>query len=127
MLRYQFHHLTDAHVVSVLHHMRAAILRDERDGLAHVDALLRQYGVDPATLPIPRKVPKHFKRGTLRRGILDALRSGPLTAAQIAAVVAPDLPRQAARARVSGALSDMKAAGWVRLEGMAGRYKWRLA
>ena len=121
----QFRPLTDKHVVSVLHHVRSVIVREERAGLAHVDALLWQYGVDPETLPIVRKVPKHFKRGALRRAILDALRAGPLTGPEVAERVGDGLPPLLARRRAYSALRDMRSAGLVvheqRLWGLASR------
>ena len=122
MPRRQFRPVTDAHVLSVLHHVRSVIVREERAGLAHVDALLWQYGVDPETLPIVRKVPKHFKRGALRRAIMDALRAGPLTGPEVAAKVADGLPPPLARRRAYSALRDMRAAGLVMHDGRL----WRL-
>ena len=109
----RFYPVTDAHIVSILHHVRSVIVREEREGLAHVDALLWQYGVDPETLPIVRKVPKHFKRGALRRAIMDALRAGPMTGPEVAEKVGDGLPPLLARRRAYSALRDMRAAGLV--------------
>ena len=100
-------------MVSALHFMRCRIIRDGDSGLVHVDALLRQLGVDPDTLPIPKKRDKHFKRNELRRAVLDVLRDGPLSGAEIADRVRGDLDPKAAYRRTYQALSGMKKAGLV--------------
>jgi hypothetical protein len=41
--------MLDKTVTSALLHLRAQIIRDRLDGLDHVNALLVQRGVDPAT------------------------------------------------------------------------------
>ena len=122
MARYYFRPIADKSVVSVLHYVRCVIVREEREGVEHVDALLRMYGVDPASLPIPRKVERHFGRSELRRAILAALRSGPLTGAEIAERVRGSLDYRACYKRTYIALAAMQADGVV---GRAGRV-WRL-
>lgn len=82
-----------------------------------MDALLRQLGVEPEALPMPRKVVKRFKRGELRRAICVALRDGPLTGAQITDKVRGDMAYADVYRRVYGALDQMKAAGLVNHEG----------
>ncbi len=127
MPRSYFRPVTDAHVVSILHFVRSVVVREEREGVEHVDALLRMWGVDPASLPIPAKRPKHFKRSGLRRAILDALRSGPLTGAELAARVGDGLEPKAAYKRTYAALNKMQAAGLVSRAERMGRSVWRLA
>ena len=114
MPRAYFRPVTDAHVVSILHYVRSVLVRDEREGVEHVDALLRAWGTDPDTLPIPLKRPKHFKRSGLRRAILATLLSGPLTGAELAAKVGDGLEPKAAYKRTYAALHKMQAAGLVR-------------
>lgn len=117
MTRYYYRPWKDDSLISALHFLRCRIVREGEPGLDHVDALLRQLSVDPEILPIPDKRPKHFKRGELRRAILDALRDGPQTGAQIAERVGGGLDAKAAYKRTYAALHKMKAAGMVRHEG----------
>lgn len=116
MPRYYFRPIKDETIIATLHHLRCIIVRDGQPGLDHVDALLRQLGADPDTLPMPRKVPHHFARGELRARILDVLRNGPLTGAEIAERVRGDLPYADAYKRTYQALTKMKARGMVRHE-----------
>jgi hypothetical protein len=82
--RHFFRPMKDATVTGVLHNLRCAILRDGLDGLEHVDALLRLRGVDPDSLRMYAKRPKHFGRGKLRCAVLEALRDGPMRGRDIA-------------------------------------------
>lgn len=100
-------------ITSVLHYLRQEAVREGLDGLRHVDALLRARGVDPETLVVPRKTPKAFARGELQKAILEALRGGPLTGAEIAAVVRGNLAHADAYKRVYIALNRMKGRGMV--------------
>ena len=117
MTRYYYRPWKDESIVSALHVLRLRIVREDADGLDHVDALLRQLGVEPETLPMPRKTPKAFKRGELQRAVMAALRDGPLTGAEIAEKVRGDIPYQDAYKRVYGTLARMKGRGRVRREG----------
>jgi len=83
MTRYYFRPIKAETVVSVLHYLRVVAVREGRD-TSHVDALLREQGVDPAALPIPQKTPKRFKRGELQRMVLAGL---PATGPQLAQYV----------------------------------------
>ncbi len=125
MPRITFRPLKDQTVINALRYLRATCLRDGAPGLEHVDALLRLRGVNPASLPIPRKKPKHFRRGELRRAILTELRGGPLTLPELAARVGDGLSRRAAYQRTYQALQKMEPAGLVvhegRLWGLPGR------
>ncbi len=84
MTRYYYRPWKDESLVSALHFLRCRIVRNGEPGLDHVDALLRQLGVEPDALPMPTKVNRSYKRGEARRAILGALRDGPLTGRQIA-------------------------------------------
>ena len=87
-------------IISVLHFIRQEIVRDGLDGLEHVDALLRQRGVDPDALVTPDKRPKAFRKGELRQMVLEALRDGSQTGAEIARRVQARM-RDLAQARQS--------------------------
>ncbi|VVT19881.1 conserved hypothetical protein [Roseovarius sp. EC-HK134] len=115
--RYYYRPWKDESLVSALHFMRCRAVRDDDLELEHVDALLRQLGVDPDTLPMPKKVDKRFKRGELRRAIYTALRDSPLTGPEITEKVRGDMAYADVYRRVYGALDQMKAAGLVRREG----------
>lgn len=124
MTRHYFRPIKDETIVSVLHYLRSLIVRDGQDGLAHVDALLVLRGVEPATLPIPQKRPKAFRRGQLARLIMGALRDGPLTGAELARRVQGNgLEYAAAYKRVYQCLNRMQGGGVVTRE----RRLWRLA
>ncbi len=123
MPRPHFRPITDKSVVSVLDFIRAVIVRDGLQGVEHADALLRLWGTDPASLPVPLKRPRHFKRSGLRRAILAALReSGPQTGAELAKRVGDGLEPKAAYKRTYAALVKMRGAGLVTHEGRL----WRL-
>lgn len=122
--RYYYRPWKDQTLVSALHFMRCKIARDGGDGLDHVDALLRLYGVDPESLPMPRLTPKHFARGKLRIAIMEALRGGPMAGVDLARRVQGNgLDFADAYKRVYQCLNAMQNAGIVQREGG----KWRLA
>lgn len=122
--RYYYRPWKEETLVSALHFMRCQIARDGAEGLAHVDALLRLHGVDPASLPMPDKRPKHFARGKLRIAVMEALRLGPMTGAELARRVQGNgLEYAAAYKRVYQCLNRMLEAGMVRKNGG----KWWLA
>lgn len=121
--RYYYRPWKEETLVSALHFMRCQIVRDRAEGLGHVDALLKLRGVDPASLPMPEKRPKHFARGKLRIAILEALRLGPMTGAELARrMQGNDLEYAAAYKRVYQCLNRMFGAQIVKNEGG----KWRL-
>ncbi len=49
----------------------------------HVNALLRQLGVDVKTLKVPAKINVNFRRGELQRTVMRELRSGPKTSLDV--------------------------------------------
>ncbi|WP_372603053.1 hypothetical protein [Actibacterium sp.] len=120
MTRHYFRPIKEETVVSVLRYVREEILRDGLDGIEHVEALLEARGVAPDSLPVAAKTPKAFKRGELRRMVMDALRDGPQTGAEIAKAVhaqMQDLTYQQVYKRVYVCLWQMKGRGVVVLGG----------
>ncbi|MSU90690.1 hypothetical protein GE300_13875 [Rhodobacteraceae bacterium 2CG4] len=112
--------ISDTSITTALLHLRAEIIREGQDGLAHVEALLRLRGVDPGDYYVPQKVPKHFARNKLRTALLGELREGPKTGPELARAVAaqsPGLMYKQAYKRVYVALHAMQRAGLVTHEG----------
>ena len=117
--------MLDKTITSALLNLRAQIIRDKRDGLGHVEALLVARGVGlPA---VPRQRPADtFRRSRLRRLILDGLRGGPVRSALLIEQVMakqPSVLRIDATHRVHNVLWKMKVSGLVVREGRL----WRLA
>jgi hypothetical protein len=55
----------------------AQVIHDRLDGLAHVNALLAQRGVDPAAhLVRAKRIPDGARKGSTRAVVPDALRDG---------------------------------------------------
>ncbi|URF46777.1 hypothetical protein M8007_00235 [Dinoroseobacter shibae] len=101
----------------MLHFLRQEAVRDGCNTLPHIDALLEMRGVNPSALTVPRKTPKAFKKGELRRLVLQALREGPKTGRQIADYVEAarsDLPKGAAYKRVYVCLAQLRGHGMVK-------------
>jgi hypothetical protein len=92
MARYQYRPWKDETLVSALHFLRCRIEREGNPGIEHVDALLRQLGVDPEALDTPRKTHRAFRKGERRKAVLDALRDGPKTGAEVARAVMEQAP-----------------------------------
>jgi hypothetical protein len=68
--------------------MRLQAIRGDRTGLEHIEALMLQYGFDPAKQPVAQHRPRCFGRSKLRRAIIDVLRQGEATSKEIAARIA---------------------------------------
>lgn len=119
MSRKTMSRLSEAFIARVLYHLRADAIREGTPGLEHVNALLTLRGLDPEAGRVPMKRPKTFPRGELRRLVLDALRDGPKTAAEIGA----NVPADRAQRRVGGVLRRMENAGMVRRDGAV----WQLS
>lgn len=116
MKRRYFRPLKHQTVIDTLHYVRQEMVREERDGLERVDHLLRMYGAEPMALSMPRKTAKLFRKGELRKLVLEALRSGPKTGRQIAdqvEAVRQDLPKGHAYKRVYVCLWGLKERGAV--------------
>ena len=119
MTRRYFRPLKPKTVIDTLHYVRQEMVREERDGLEHVDHLLRMYGVEPLTLNMPAKTRKDFRKGELRRMVVELLRSGPQTGAEVAAAVhvrKPQITYKRAYQRVYICLSHLKKIGLVKNE-----------
>lgn len=116
MTRRYFRPLKPKTVIDTLHYVRQEMLREDRGGLEHVDHLLRMYGAEPMALNMPAKTPKDFRKGELRRMVLEALREGPQTGAQIAKAVnvrKPDMEYKRIYKRVYICLWGLKRHGQV--------------
>lgn len=94
-----------------LYYLRAQIIRDNLEGLEHVDALLRLRGLNPDALHVPEKKNWPYRRGGLTVAVLEMLRQGPQTAPQIAAAL------DHRHSSVCQCLTTLEARGVVRREG----------
>ncbi|WP_371229383.1 hypothetical protein [Roseovarius sp. 2305UL8-3] len=112
--------ITETTIRNALLYMRAECLRDGVEGVDHVDALLRLRGHDPEAFGFADKRPKAFRKGELRQMVLDALRDGPQTGAEIACRVQARkqvLTYKQAYRRVYGCLEQLQRRGLVVHEG----------
>jgi hypothetical protein len=108
-------------ITNALIALRKQIIRENLDGLAHVDALLLARGIDPAKVRIgPKRKPDQARQGMMRLMVLEALRDGPKTLHALAAVIAarrPEIALEAAVKRTAQALDKVQRAGLVTHEG----------
>lgn len=111
--------MQDKSIDGALLALRKQIIRENLDGLEHVEALLLLRGVDmPAVLPA--KLPDAARRGHMRLMVLEALRDGPKPLKDIAAHVSAkrsEISYGAAYSRCGQCLAKMKKAGLVRRGG----------
>ena len=117
---YTFRPLLPKTIDAALLNLRAQIIRDGGDGMEHVEALMRLRRCH--TEHVPAKAPRAFKSGELRRAILAELRSGPLTAWEIAERVASrkkGMTAKRAHMSVHCTLTVMRQRGLVRNGGGA--------
>lgn len=102
--------MQDKSIDGALLALRKQIIREKRDGLAHVEALLSLRGVHmPTVLPAKRK--DVAGKGIMTAIVLEALNDGPLQLQQIVAHVAarrPELDPKFAYGRTvrGGAVQD---------------------
>ena len=119
--------MLDKTITSALLALRAQIIRERREGLVHVEALLIARGIDPARHIVrAKRKPDVAGRGIMRLMVLDALRDGPKGLSDVAASVATrrhEISPEAIHKRTALVLSKMKVAGVVGREG----HVWRLA
>ena len=111
---------------NALYHLRALCVREGHEGLEHVEALLRIRGLDPDAMHVPKKQPRRFRRGELRKAVLDALRNGPVPWRAVTDAIQtsrPDLDGGWLHPRIMGSLSTLKNEGLVK-RGPSG---WSLA
>ncbi len=71
--------------------LRACIIRGDGAGREHVEALLALRGV-PMPPVWPGRRPAAASKGTMKRLLLAALRDGPKTRGELAALVAAERP-----------------------------------
>ncbi|WP_136634948.1 hypothetical protein [Pseudooceanicola onchidii] len=98
--------MQDKTINNALLALRKQIIREGGDGLDHVEALLAMRGVD-----MPRVLIATARRGEMGRMVLDALRDGPKTRAQLVEYIGalrPDVPTDRLYWRVDGALSKLR-------------------
>ena len=108
-------------IISALCHIRAEIIREELDGIEHVNALLLARGFNPDSQHVQRKAPSNrCKHGEMKQLILAGLREGPKTGPQLAAFIhaqRPEISQEAAYKRVYIALAHHRSKGlWRRVD-----------
>lgn len=116
-------------IINILQHVRAEIVRDELDGLEHVDALLWLYGVDPEARPIAQKRPRVYRRMGLRKAVRRSLAGGPKTTRAIALDLLREknsITYEQAYERAYACCYKLMLAGDVVKEKKAGRVVWSL-
>lgn len=99
---------------NALYHLRALCKREGHEGLEHVEALLRIRGLDPNSMHVPKKQPRRFRRGELRKAVLSALSNGPVTSKAVTATILatrPDLDESWLHPRIMVSLSTLKNEG----------------
>ena len=111
--------MLDKTITSALLTLRKQIIREQLDGLEHVNALLSSRGV--RLTKVPRKTPhdRQQQRGVSLM-VRTALQSGPQTTCEIGdAIMAarPGLDRKSAMVRVYRAIYKLRDRGMVRREG----------
>ena len=117
--------MQDKSINGALLALRKQIIRGNLDGLEHVEALLTMRGVHmPAVLPA--KTADAALKGHVRALVIQALREGPMTRAELLEYLAeqrPQLPYKVAYARADKVLWKMGKVGLLEREGRV----WRLA
>lgn len=119
--------MLDKTITNALLHLRGRIIREGQDGLDNVNALLVARGIDPAAQHVRRKIPHDScAQREVKALVLQALREGPKTPAQIGAhfmACKPDIAPDRAMLRVYRAIYKMRDRGVVVSDGRA----WQLA
>jgi hypothetical protein len=117
--------MLDKTITAALLALRRQIIRENLDGLAHVEALLELRQVP--LVHVPRMKPADScKQREAKMIMLDALRPGPKTAEQLRAAFAaarPDVASDRVMIRVYQAIYRMRDKGLIVKDGGA----WRLA
>ena len=115
--------MQDKSIDGALLALRKQIIRENLDGLKHVEALLRQRGVAmPRVMPAKRQ--DAAKCGHMRLLVLEALRDGPKPLTGIAAYVSarrPEIDYSIAYTRCGQCLAKLRHAGLVKREGRVWR------
>jgi hypothetical protein len=119
--------MLDKTITNALLHLRAQIIRENQDGLDHVNALLVTRGVDPAAQHVRRKIPQDScAQREVKALVLQALRDGPKRPSEIGAhfmACKPEIAPDRAMLRVYRAIYKMRDRGVVVRDGGA----WLLA
>lgn len=113
--------MQDKTINSALLELRKRIIQGNGDGLAHVEALLRQRGVQMRNVPRIRM--KATRSGLLTYMILEALKDGPQTARYVSHRVSerrPELGFDKAHIFASRPLTKLKKRGLVAHDGKFG-------
>lgn len=106
----------------VLYQVRAEIVREDRDGPEHADALMRARGLGPEAFVVPdtRERKSFIGRGTRQRAGIDALREGPATLREVCDRVRAKNPARTSGpsiTRLPSALEVLSGAGLCGLRG----------
>ena len=113
--------MLDKTITNALKALRRQIIRENLDGLAHVDALLLARGISPAKVQIrAKRKPDFSRKGIMRLMEVDALQDGPKRHPEVAASILPRRPEltpQACYKRTGQALDRLQKAGMVKREG----------
>jgi hypothetical protein len=113
--------MQDRTITNALVALRKNIIRENLDGLDHVDALLLARGIDPAKVRVgPKRKPDFSRKGIMRLLVREALQDGPKRHPEVAALILPRRPEltpQDCYKRTGQALDRMQQAGMVRREG----------
>ncbi len=117
--------MQDKSIDGALLALRKQIIREKRDGLAHIEALLALRGVHPPRVMLAKRKDV-AKRGHMRAWLLDALRVRPMRLAELVDVVCqhqPDVAYDRISRRTSNVLWKMRRNGFIVNE----KRVWRLA
>ena len=114
--------MLDKTITAALLHLRVQTIRENLDGLEHVEALLKLRGVDLSKHHVPRKTAQRRDTAILA---LNALRDGPKTGKEVSlhAAAATGMTYEDARSRLYNALHGLRRKGWVVKDGKI----WRVA
>ncbi|MBB93077.1 MAG: hypothetical protein CML68_00510 [Rhodobacteraceae bacterium] len=109
--------MQDKSIDGALLALRKQTIREGRDGLDHVEALLRLRGVDMPEVR-SKRAPDAARRGEAQRIVLAGLRDGPKTLREIAAAMANQrqIGLDAALQRSGQALNKLRKVGVVRFD-----------
>jgi hypothetical protein len=108
--------MLDKTIDTTLLYLRRSIIRDGKEGLAHVEALLLLRGINPSEHHVPRKF---AQRRDTSRIALEALKDGPKRGEDVSryAVTVTDLTYEKARGRMYQALHNLRRRGLVVKDG----------
>jgi hypothetical protein len=118
--------MLDKTITSALLNLRASIIREGRDGLDHVEALLVARGVNPAAQHVRRKIPlDSCAQREVKAMVLAVLKDGPKRSRDVGdyfMMRKPGILRDRAMKRVYRAIYKMRDRGLLVTDGLV----WRL-